>query len=95
MRLGTLDTNNWAPLLRFRDQLILAEGMASGDLAHDDALRASATTEPSGLAAYGAHGQGSESTGGTARVPGDTVRHIRTPTIARCRLRSVNRSVGW
>lgn len=79
VRLGTLNTNNWAPLLRFRDQLILAERMAPGDLTHDDTLKALATTEPPILASHGAHEQGSESTGGTAREPGDTVHHIRKP----------------
>ena len=38
LRLGTLNTNNWAPLLRFRYPLILARGMTPGDLGHADTL---------------------------------------------------------
>lgn len=79
MRLCILNTNNWAPLLRFRDQLILAEGMDPGDLAHNDTLKTSATTGSSSLAAHRAHGQVSESTGGTAREPGGIVHLITSP----------------
>lgn len=75
VRLGDIDTNKWAPLLRLRDSLVAAEETDSSDHAHSDNRPGAAPLERPRAGAREEHDAAST----TARAPGDTVHRITNP----------------